>query len=496
MNLQAKSMDYSMKNIPMPSQQAYKKCLLRKVESVIRRMRIKVESIKYDKPNENLRNFGFKSNYAPPKSEYLNAFEKDLYDMVKNVKFTKFYDRFINELNEEVKSIKRSPNLIIPADKTSNYYEINNDDYKKLLNDNITKSYKKVNKDEVNNINKKAKEIASNLELDSRIQCYAERPAFVYIKDHKENFPNTVKCRLINPAKSEIGKISKSILDDINKIVREKTKFLQWRNTDSVIDWFKNINDKEKCVFLKFDIADFYPSITKKLLTDSINFARNYVEITDEEEEIIMHAKEALLFHENSAWRKKSVEPGNFDVTMGSFDGSETAEIVGLFILNKLSLKFGIECVGLYRDDGLALMKNVTGPRAERMKKDLIKIFKTFNLKITAETNLKGTDFLDVYFNLQNGKYKPYHKPNDVPRYVHAKSNHPPVILKRIPEMIEKRVSNLSYDEDEFNKSKRFYENALKKSGYNVKLKYNSTPSSKQQKRKTRTAEGGATPRQ
>ena len=53
---------------------------------------------------------------------------------------------------------------------------------------------------------------------------------------------------------------------------------------------------------------------------------------------------------------------------MGSYDGSETAEIVGLFILSKLTSKFGIGNVGLYRDDGLAIMKNVSGPRAERMK--------------------------------------------------------------------------------------------------------------------------------
>ena len=78
-----------------------------------------------------------------------------------------------------------------------------------------------------------------------------------------------------------------------------------------------------------------------------------------------MHAKDALLFHENSAWVKKTNRSGNFDVTMGSHDGSETAETVGLFILNKLTSKFGIGNVGLYRDDGLAIMKNVSGPRTE-----------------------------------------------------------------------------------------------------------------------------------
>ena len=146
--------------------------------------------------------------------------------------------------------------------------------YEKLLKENVTKVYKKVDDTTVNKINKKAKDIASGMSLDKKVQCYANRPAFIYIKDHKENFPAIVKCRLINPAKSEMGKISKCILDRINVKVREETKFLQWRNTNSVIKWFKEIKNKKKCKFLKFDIAEFYPSISKKLLSDSINFAK------------------------------------------------------------------------------------------------------------------------------------------------------------------------------------------------------------------------------
>ena len=38
----------------------------------------------------------------------------------------------------------------------------------------------------------------------------------VRIKDHKENFPGKIECRLINPAKTNIGIIGKQILDRIN----------------------------------------------------------------------------------------------------------------------------------------------------------------------------------------------------------------------------------------------------------------------------------------
>jgi len=58
-------------------------------------------------------------------------------------------------------------------------------------------------------IDREAKVIAKELDLDGRVECLAQRDAFITLKDHKENFANNLKCRLINPAKSEIGLISK-----------------------------------------------------------------------------------------------------------------------------------------------------------------------------------------------------------------------------------------------------------------------------------------------
>ena len=77
---------------------------------------------------------------------------------------------------------------------------------------------------------------------------------------------NSPKCRLINPAKSEIGIISKHYLEKINDNIQRKSKLQQWRNTSSVIGRFQQIPSKEKSKFIKFDIVDFYPSITEELL--------------------------------------------------------------------------------------------------------------------------------------------------------------------------------------------------------------------------------------
>ena len=71
-------------------------------------------------------------------------------------------------------------------------------------------------------MNKEAKVIAAELKLDDRIEQFNQREAFVALKDHKVNFQNDPKCGLINPAKSEIGIISKHYLELISSKIREK----------------------------------------------------------------------------------------------------------------------------------------------------------------------------------------------------------------------------------------------------------------------------------
>ena len=46
---------------------------------------------------------------------------------------------------------------------------------------------------------------------------------------------------------------------------------------------------------------------------------------------------------------------------MRAYDGAEVCEIVGLFLLNNLPNKFDKNSVGFYRDDELALFKNING---------------------------------------------------------------------------------------------------------------------------------------
>ena len=130
------------------------------------------------------------------------------------------------------------------------------------------------------------------------------------------------------------------------------------------------------------------------------------------------------MFRDGNAWVKKG---GNtlFDVTMGTYAGAEVCELVGLYLLSKLAPLVSTKNVGLYRDDGLAVIHRA-GPIMDRIRKDIIALFKSERLSITIDTNLIKANYLDVSFNLEMEKYFPYRKPNNSPLYIHSESNHPP----------------------------------------------------------------------
>ena len=130
---------------------------------------------------------------------------------------------------------------------------------------------------------------------------------------------------------------------------------------------------------------------------------------------------------------------------MGSYDGAEVCELVGLYILPILQEKLGNPNIGLHRDDGLGAMHNLNARAADRQRKDITEIFKNLGLKTTIEANLKTVNFLDVTLDLGNESYKPYRKPNDNLLYIIASSNHPPSILKQLPKNISKRVSGIHH---------------------------------------------------
>ena len=67
-----------------------------------------------------------------------------------------------------------------------------------------------------------------------------------------------------------------------------------------------------------------------------------------------------------------------------------------------------------------------------------------------------------------------YMKPGTVLKYIHRDSDHPPSIIRAIPQGVNNRLSKLSSSEAIFNTAAPPYQEALRKSGYSHKLVYNS----------------------
>ena len=135
-------------------------------------------------------------------------------------------------------------------------------------------NYKKENLENVKKVNDELRKTAEDLEIGDRMYKTTPREAFITLKDHKSDFSTNPKVRLINPTKSEVGRVAMQILDDIVKVIRKKNNQLnQAINTRDVLDWFKSIKNKKIFKFISFDIVSFYPSITLELLVEALEWA-------------------------------------------------------------------------------------------------------------------------------------------------------------------------------------------------------------------------------
>ena len=480
-----------MKNIPTSNKKAYikeyTKKLLLKTENLLRRMQWKAHfCLNPNAPRKDFETYGFNTPYAPPPVKEFEPFRDEVLEMVRNVEFGQVDNDFQSQLRMDTEKIKNTKEVIVKADKTRNWYKVPATEYEKLLQEAITKQYKKVDVEIMDKTNKETAEIARKLQLADRMEVYTKSDAYITLKDHKEDWPGKISTRLINGAKTDLGKIAHKILKTLNSEVAKHTKTNHWKSTQEVIVWFNKIENREKCKFLKFDICEFYPSITQDLLLKALKWAGKFHDIGEEKTNIILQARKTFLFKDGIPWVKKHHNE-NFDVPMGCWDGAECCEIIGLYMLHRLTQNgFRIADLGLYRDDGLLLIRG-SGRTGEKTKQKLSAIFTENGLKITTETCVTATDYLDVYFNLEEGSYRPYRKPNDRPLYIHKKSNHPRTIIKKLPKMISTRLSVLSCTKEVFDEASGEYVDALKRSGYNdqdlSEFKYQ-TPTDKKKKRK------------
>ena len=150
------------------------------------------------------------------KIDELSDFENELMFLVKNIEFKNINSSFQKNLNDDIKRINTCKKVLVKADKSRNIYQLDKDGYKKYLRENITRAYKKSTKNRLYAVNKQANKIVEELNIDDRIEKIQESEAYITVQDYKKGFPNNPPFRIINQSKSDIGRISKNILDKIN----------------------------------------------------------------------------------------------------------------------------------------------------------------------------------------------------------------------------------------------------------------------------------------
>ena len=136
---------YSMKNIPHPGCFEYFKLLVLKMEHFNRRLRWKTYFLQNpEKKVESDREcYGFKSGKALPHVPDLVSFEKDFYDMIKQIEFRHNQNEFRQQISNDLHKLSKTKEVVIAVDKTRNLYKIKRSEYKRLLLENITKEYRR-----------------------------------------------------------------------------------------------------------------------------------------------------------------------------------------------------------------------------------------------------------------------------------------------------------------------------------------------------------------
>ena len=232
---------YSIKNISIPSEKEYKLKLIEKTESFLKKMRWKafffINSKLPFKDDHNYINYGINSIKYSPQIKEMSSFEKDVIDLIKTIKFRKIKNTFQDKMKKDIKTIQMTNKTLIKGVKTSNMYKLSKEDYNHLLTNAITTTYKKADTKLKDKIYKEGKDVLRNHDVYDKIKINGSSGCFITLKDHKENFINNPTVRLLNPAKNEVGRISKIFLSQINNEVKNKLLVNQWQSTLNVTDW-------------------------------------------------------------------------------------------------------------------------------------------------------------------------------------------------------------------------------------------------------------------
>ena len=122
---------------------------------------------------------------------------------------------FQAKLREDIERIRKSRKVWVRSDKSNKTYQVSPHEYERILNDKITESYKLDHSDTITQINRDTAKFAQKVNMIDRVGKLEEKSAYILFKDHKKNFPDKKQTRLINPTKTELGFVSKDVIQKI-----------------------------------------------------------------------------------------------------------------------------------------------------------------------------------------------------------------------------------------------------------------------------------------
>ena len=121
------------------------------------------------KPKRYPKTYGLKSLNCSPQVKELIQFESDLLDMIKALKFRNTRSHFQMRLKDDINTTYNTDTTLTFADKTSNLYKLKKEQYKKMLNDTLTTTYKKECDNIHNKINTGGKKLIKDEDILNRM---------------------------------------------------------------------------------------------------------------------------------------------------------------------------------------------------------------------------------------------------------------------------------------------------------------------------------------
>ena len=97
--------------------------------------------------------YGFKTHRNAPQSKSLTNFEHDLAHLIASLEYSDHMTPFQKQLAKDVRTIQKSDKIYVSADKTSNTYMLDKNDYNKLMRDSVTAHYVKTDANTESSIN-------------------------------------------------------------------------------------------------------------------------------------------------------------------------------------------------------------------------------------------------------------------------------------------------------------------------------------------------------